>query len=927
MNMISSMQLKWKLIFGFSLILGMVVPVSVITYNSLKSMIETSDLVNHTQQAIEYSANLNAAMTDMESGLRGFLVAGKDEFLQPYNSGQDVFTVLMETALLHVSEDSEQVARLREIESLKNQWLREHAVAAIDLRREVAAGASAAQIFEQLSARTVGKDRFDSFRSAMAETDEIFIITNDLRGSSLVQAIVMDMVDQETGQRGFLLTGLDESLEPYEIGGELLIDDVEALRTYISRADNPDFIEADEPLSRALEFANQWKIDAAEPEIEARRAVDQFPTTINDVIAFVETGIGNRHMDAISEILQEFAAIEQELIIVRNASAEATALLAQNTTVFGALSMILLGVLVTFFLTRSVLTQLGADPSRVKAVADSIAEGNLKVDMETGKKLTGIFASMATMRKNLVQRNEADQSQLRETGRIKQALDVATASVMLADADDNIIYMNDAVKAMFRKSEGALRQDLPGFDTNKLIGKSMDTFRSNSASQNSLITGAQSTTTAELKLGGLTFDITTTPIRDENGERIGTVVEWKDRTQELAVEEEVGAMVLSALAGDLSQRVSMEGKTGFFVILSEGINDLVNVCEQVVNDTIEVLGNLSRGDLTKKIERDYQGSFGTLKLHTNSTVDKLTEVVIKIKQSSDAVATGARELSQGNSNLSQRTEEQASTLEETSSSMEEMTTTVQQNAENAKEANALAMGAREKAEHGGEVVGKAVIAMEEINRASNRIADIISVIDEIAFQTNLLALNASVEAARAGEEGRGFAVVASEVRNLAGRSATAAKEIKELIEDSVRKVDEGSKLVDESGKTLQEIITAVQKVTKIVADISLASVEQAAGIEEVNKAITTMDENTQQNAALVEEAAAASEGMGHQADELNEQMRFFKVNESDAQTTTAPTSMPVHAAVESAVPREEEIPRPPAATKVASAGNGDWEEF
>ena len=311
MNMISSMQLKWKLIFGFSLILGMVVPVSVITYNSLKSMIETSDLVNHTQQAIEYSANLNAAMTDMESGLRGFLVAGKDEFLQPYNSGQDVFTVLMETALLHVSEDSEQVARLREIESLKNQWLREHAVAAIDLRREVAAGASAAQIFEQLSARTVGKDRFDSFRSAMAETDEIFIITNDLRGSSLVQAIVMDMVDQETGQRGFLLTGLDESLEPYEIGGELLIDDVEALRTYISRADNPDFIEADEPLSRALEFANQWKIDAAEPEIEARRAVDQFPTTINDVIAFVETGIGNRHMDAISEILQELQRLSK----------------------------------------------------------------------------------------------------------------------------------------------------------------------------------------------------------------------------------------------------------------------------------------------------------------------------------------------------------------------------------------------------------------------------------------------------------------------------------------------------------------------------------------------------------------------------------------------------------------------------------------
>jgi methyl-accepting chemotaxis protein len=264
-------------------------------------------------------------------------------------------------------------------------------------------------------------------------------------------------------------------------------------------------------------------------------------------------------------------------------------------------------------------------------------------------------------------------------------------------------------------------------------------------------------------------------------------------------------------------------------------------------------------------------------------------VIQNLKRTASEVQGGADEISRGNMNLSQRTEQQASSLEETASSMEEMTSTIRQNADNAAQANQLAQAARKSAESGGEVVAQAVTAMQGINSASSKIADIIGVIDEIAFQTNLLALNAAVEAARAGEQGRGFAVVATEVRSLASRSAEAAKEIKVLINDSVAKVADGSKLVERSGQTLTEIVGAVKKVTDIVAEIAAASQEQASGIEQVNKAVTSMDEVTQQNAALVEEAAAAAQGLTEQAAALNQMIAKYRTGD-DGHAYAAPTA-------------------------------------
>jgi len=329
----------------------------------------------------------------------------------------------------------------------------------------------------------------------------------------------------------------------------------------------------------------------------------------------------------------------------------------------------------------------------------------------------------------------------------------------------------------------------------------------------------------------------------------------------------------------------------------------------------------SNGDLTQRITVEGKtGELATLSKSVNSLIDTLTSLVSQIKTAAETVQGGAEEISSGNSNLSHRTSEQAASLEETASSMEEMTSTVKQTADNAGQANQLAIAARQQAEKGGAVVSSAVTAMNGINEASNKIADIIGVIDEIAFQTNLLALNAAVEAARAGEQGRGFAVVATEVRSLAGRSATAAKEIKALIKDSVARVVEGSRLVDESGRTLDEIVGAVKKVTDIVAEIAAASREQSSGIEQVNRAVMAMDETTQQNAALVEEAAAASQAIVEQVQALNSMIERYDVG---AEATA------VVAKVVKQERRSKDRPwsRPAASAALRKAEGADWGEF
>jgi methyl-accepting chemotaxis protein len=335
----------------------------------------------------------------------------------------------------------------------------------------------------------------------------------------------------------------------------------------------------------------------------------------------------------------------------------------------------------------------------------------------------------------------------------------------------------------------------------------------------------------------------------------------------------------------------------------------------------EVAQRAAEGDLTKRIKVTSKDELGAMGLAINAMLDNIVKVVTEVRQAAEHVSTASAEITQGNEDLSQRTSQQASALEETSASMEEMTSTIKQNADNARQANQLAVAAREVAEKGGMVTDKAVEAMDEINKSSKKIADIINVIDEIAFQTNLLALNAAVEAARAGEQGRGFAVVASEVRNLAQRSATAAKEIKALINESVQKVGDGSELVNRSGQTLEEIVNSVKRVTDIIAEISAASQEQAAGIDQVNKAVMQMDQGTQQNAALVEEATSASKSMAEQACDLLRQVEFFKVQIESEPTRSSGFGVKALPGTQSKTKGAMSLPSPRGT--LSRMGNGD----
>jgi methyl-accepting chemotaxis protein len=625
----------------------------------------------------------------------------------------------------------------------------------------------------------------------------------------------------------------------------------------------------------------------------------------------------------IDEAAKEYAAAQSRYATIR------------NTSIALLVFAVLLGLLQTVLLIRAIAAPLN------KAVDyfGRIIAGNYQNDIEIGNldEAGRVLQALNTMQTRLGFDMAETKRVADESLRIKIALDNVSTSVMIANNNREIIYLNKSVIQMLSAVEADLRRELPTFSVATLLGSSIDQFHKNPAHQKNMLATLTSNYKTQIKVGKLTFALSVSPVINEKGERLGSVIEWLDRTAEVAVEQELAELIGAAARGDFAQRIKLEDKTGFFLQLGQNMNQLMETSEIGLNEVVRVLGALAKGDLTETITNDYSGTFGQLKDDSNATVAQLTDIITRIKEAGDTINTAAKEISSGNTDLSQRTEEQASSLEETAASMEELTSTVKQNAENAKQANQLAAGASDIAVRGGDAVGQVVNTMSSISESSKKIVDIISVIDGIAFQTNILALNAAVEAARAGEQGRGFAVVAGEVRNLAQRSAAAAKEIKTLINDSVEKVSEGTQQVDRAGKTMEEIVTAVKRVTDIMAEISAASAEQSSGIEQVNQAITQMDDVTQQNAALVEEAAAAAESLEEQAQQLAELMSTFRLaNErSSALALSAPRRTPethMMAAPKAAAPRAA-APKPvarkagKALPKSAAEEDEEWKEF
>jgi methyl-accepting chemotaxis protein len=511
----------------------------------------------------------------------------------------------------------------------------------------------------------------------------------------------------------------------------------------------------------------------------------------------------------------------------------------------GSSIVILFAVLLMLALAR----RMAGAIARLLHIATRITAGQYDAAIDDGgtDEISRLFASMNQMQQKLATDAasaaiktpddplsvEAQFEQSTEHQRIRSALDSASGSFMVADAAGKIVYTNAAANEMLLRAEADIRKQLPSFSASAVHGADFEIFHKSPRQQQQLIATLTRPHTAQIALGMRTFRLIFNPILSAQGQRLGTVVEWTDRTAEVSVEGEINTVLTAVLSGNFAERIDLNGKSGFFALLGRGINQLV---------------------------------------------DNVQDIIAKVKLTSSDVHTAAEALCEGNATISQRSEQQSASLEETASSMEEITAAVKQNADNAHQANQLASAAREQAQAGGVVVNQAISAMADINESSKKIANIIGVIDEIAFQTNLLALNAAVEAARAGEQGRGFAVVASEVRNLAGRSAAAAKEIKDLIRDSVGKVDSGTQLVTQSGQTLEQIVSAVKKVTDVVAEIASAGSEQTRGIEQVNRAITQIDQMTQQNSGLVEQATSASQVMAQQTAELTAMLNSYQTD-------------------------------------------------
>ncbi len=924
--MFENLSLKAKLGFGFAIPVALFLAIAVTASQSLSHLLDSQKWVNHTHQVIEHGETISVSLVDMETGLRGYMLTGNEDFLEPYESGKDEFSKYVKETKVLVSDNSGQIDRIEKIEKLEAEWLSKHVKVAMNLRDEVNRGDAPLEAVPEYMNQGLGKEYMDEMRGILnsfvdeessligSRNAEQQAVANQTTmviyfGSAfaiLVAAIVGFLITRNLartigGEPSYAIAvanriandELDQAVEISDGDQTSLLASMKAMRdNLLQRAttDKENFDEASR-IRSALDVCDT-NVMMADPDFN---------------IIYMNKSVEQMMINAEVELKKDLPNIN-----VRD-------LIGQNIDTFHK------------------------NPAHQRSMVGALTEtyrGDIHVGGRTfGLTATPIFNENKERIGTVVEwddkterlAKEADMANIAaDNARIKVALDNVTANVMMADADRNIIYANDAVVKTLRNAQEDIRKDLPNFNVDTMMGGNIDQFHKNPQHQMNILNGLNSTTEAKIVVGGRHMHLIVSPVKDADGNRLGTVVEWSDKTAEVKIQEEMDNIIAAANDGDLSERINLADKEGFFKNLSSGLNTLLDKTSSFVHDMSTMFEAMSEGDLTNTISNEYRGEFENIKTNANNTVTKLNEVLLKIQNAASMVRSSANEVAQGSDDLSRRTESQASSLEETASSMEEMTSTVKQTTENASEANTLAGTAKGTAQAGGEVVEDAVNAMSEILDSSNKINDIIGVIDEIAFQTNLLALNAAVEAARAGEQGRGFAVVAGEVRTLSQRSAAAAKEIKDLIRDSVSKVESGSTLVNQSGETLAEIVSAVDKVAIMINDVNNAAIEQNAGISQINQAITQMDEMTQQNAALVEQTSAASRSMSEEANNMAGMISFFKLAGGSSMGATA---MATHAPSAAPEPVRTYKPTsqasPPAGNSSAASfsADDDWEDF
>lgn len=647
-------------------------------------------------------------------------------------------------------------------------------------------------------------------------------------------------------QKGLLATITEEYKSSIEIGGRKF----NLFANPIIDANGVRYGTSVEWYDVTSELAAKAELDKALNEnLKIKVALDNVTTNVmmadNDRnIVYMNKSIVNMFSNAEADIRKQFSNFS------------AINIMGKNIDVFHKNPSHQKQILDTFTATHSATIQLGGRTFTLSANP---------VINDGGERL-GSVVEWKDITADLIAKAELERT-MNENLQIRVALDNVTTNVMMADKNLNIVYMNKSIVNMFHNAEEDIKKQFPSFSPRNLLGLSIDTFHKNPMHQRQILGSITATHSTTIQIAGRSFSLAANPVINEKGERLGSVVEWKDITGQLAIQKEIDEIITGATKGDFSKRISLIGKEGFYKQLTDGMNRLMEVSSVGLEEVVRVLGALADGDLNEKITNDYEGTFGKLKDYSNNTVDKLTEIIMEVRRSTDALVSAAEEVSSTAQSLSQSSSEQAASVEETSASLEEMSANINQNADNAKQTNTIATKAATEAVQGGNSVLETVKAMQQI-------AHKIGIVEDIAYQTNLLALNAAIEAARAGEHGKGFAVVASEVRKLAERSQVAANEISELASSSVQ-------IAENAGKLISEIVPSIHKTADLVQEIAASSSEQASGVSQINKAITQLDSVTQQNASASEELASTSEELSGQAEALKLAMTFFKLDAID----------------------------------------------
>ena len=550
----------------------------------------------------------------------------------------------------------------------------------------------------------------------------------------------------------------------------------------------------------------------------------------------------------------------------------------QQMAIAAIIATLVMMVLIIRQLVRSITGPIG----NAVDVATRIARGDLTATVPAGgnDETGALLGSLATMQKDLVARIDSERAAAAENLRVRIALDNSSTGVVIANADGLIVYANGAASAIAREAESGFRARSADFDAGALAGMPVEKLYDNTVAVAQRLRTFTSTFEHAMAVGSRNLVAVANPVLSAEGERLGVVIEWRDRTLEVQTQRDIQAIIDAASRGDFSKRVKVSGSNEFFVRLSDGLNTLSATIEKGFRDVADVLRAVSLGDLTHKIDAQYEGILGQVKDDANATVDRLRELVGSIQQAALKISDASKEIAAGNQDLSERTEEQARNVADTARSMSDINGTVTNNSDNASQARSLVISSNEVVGNGGLTVKKVVSTMREIQESSIKIAEIIGAIDGIAFQTNILALNAAVEAARAGEHGRGFAVVASEVRNLAQLSAKSAKEIKLLISDSVERVKAGDQLAQDAGAAMAEVVTTFKRVAGLVTEIADAGIAQVNAIGQVSATLSRIDDSTNQNAALVEQAAAAASSLAEQSQGLVTAVGMFKLKDT-----------------------------------------------